>query len=127
MFSHLSVLATHDFTPILLTRYIQYLLSTDNEPLVSKLVSVVLVASQQLYKVSRFRKDVRIGLQTALMNIFQNYPDNLMDLASELLEFVDNIPVSASLTTSSFSYVLLRFLTSPQSYSTLHYTYTYLV
>ena len=83
MFSHLSVLATHDFTPILLTRYIQYLLSADNEPLVSKLVSVALVGSQQLYKVSRFRKDVRIGLQTALMNIFQNYPGILMDHASE--------------------------------------------
>ena len=127
MFSHLSVLVTHDLTPFLLTRYIQSPLSTDNEPLVSKLVSVVLVGSQQLYKVSRFGKDVRIGLQTALMNIFQNYPDILMDHASELLEFVDNIPVSASLTMSSFSYVLLRFLTSPQSYSTLRYTYTYLV
>ena len=81
MFSHLSVLATHDFTPILLTRYIQCLHSADNEPLVSKLVSVVLVGSQRLYKVSRFRKDVRIGLQTALM---KNYPDILMDHASEL-------------------------------------------
>ena len=69
----------------------------------SKLVSVVLERSRQPYKFYRFGKEVRTELQKASMIIFQKYLDILMDQASELLEFVDNIPVSASGTTSSSS------------------------
>ena len=106
MSSHPRVLSTCDVTPILLTRYFQSLLSADNKLLASKVVPVVLERSRQLYKVTRFRKEVRTELQTALMNIFQKYPDILMDHASELLEFVGQHSSLSFGNDEFFSYVV---------------------
>ena len=88
MSSHPRVLATCDVAPLLLSCYFQTLLAANDKALASRIVPIILERSRLLYNGSEFRVQVRMELQSALLRIFQRYPDILMDHAPELLEFV---------------------------------------
>ena len=104
--SHPRVLATCDVTPLLLNRYFQALLSANDKSLASKVIPVVLERSRQLYNVAEFRRQVRAELQTALLHIFRQHPDILMDHASEVLEFVGQHCSLSAGNDEFFSYVV---------------------
>ena len=106
MSSHPRVLATCDVTPLLLSRYFQAILSANDKSLASKVIPVVLERSRQLYNVTEFRRQVRSELQTALLHIFRQHSDILMDHASELLEFVGQHSSLSAGNDEFFSYVV---------------------
>lgn len=51
-------------------------------------VSVILERVRTLYNIDSFRADVRKVLAEQMLSLFQRYPQLIVDLRKELLEFV---------------------------------------